>query len=95
MTVAHSPVPRPLSEERVAAELCTADDKLMATHVRGRYSSFVVPGRPFYQPHPQGTECEENASLAGFDIPTMLSKNTARMGDEGKAVRRGGAGFAV
>jgi hypothetical protein len=38
----------------------------MATHVRGRYSSFVVPGRPFCQPHPQGTECEENASLAGF-----------------------------
>jgi hypothetical protein len=80
MTVAHSPVPRPLSEERVAAELCTADDKLMATHVRGRYSSFVVPGRPFCQPHPQGTECEENASLAGFDIPTMPSKNTARIG---------------
>jgi len=52
----------------------------MATHVRGRYSSFVVPGRPFCQPHPQGTECEENASLAGFDIPTMPSKNTARIG---------------
>ena len=27
-------------------------------------------------------------SLPGFDSPTLLSKNTARMGDEGKAVRR-------
>jgi hypothetical protein len=52
----------------------------MATHLRERYSSFVVPGRPFCQPHPHGTECEENASLAGFDIPTMPSKNTARIG---------------
>jgi hypothetical protein len=26
------------------------------------------------------------ASLPGFDSPTLLSKNTARMGDEGKAV---------
>src|SRR5262249_35933232 len=33
---------------------------------------------------------------ASFDTRAMLSENTARMGDEGKAVRRGGAdGFAV
>jgi hypothetical protein len=35
MTAAHPPVPT-LSEQRVAAELRTADDKLMATQIRGR-----------------------------------------------------------
>jgi hypothetical protein len=35
------PCPQSSSEQRVAAELRSADDKLMITHVLGRYSSFV------------------------------------------------------
>ena len=33
MTAAHPPVPEIISEQRVAAELRTADDKLMTTQV--------------------------------------------------------------
>ena len=44
MTAAHPPVPEIISEQRVEAELRTADDKLMTTQI-------VVGGRPIaYEP---------------------------------------------
>jgi len=45
MTAAHPLVPKMLSEQRVAAELRTADDKLMATQVVVGNGSTSYEGR--------------------------------------------------
>ena len=42
MTAAHPPVPKIISEHRVAAELRTADDKLMTTQGSISYESDIV-----------------------------------------------------
>ena len=58
---------------------------------RRRYAALVGLGRPRC---PALTRW--GRSTARSTTRTMLSKNTARMGDEGKAVKRGSAdGFAV
>src|SRR6516164_1473753 len=51
----------------------------------GRYSSSVKLDRPSLSGRDEGEVCRIT-SLPGFDTQRMLSKNTARRGDEGKAI---------
>jgi hypothetical protein len=75
------------SEPRDRAELRTADDEMMAAHIRGRYSSPVGLG---------ALSSLSNGRVGRhYSVSTMPSENTARMGDEGKAVGPSADGFAV
>ena len=67
MTAAHPPVPEITSEQRVGAELRTADDKLMTTQI-------VVGGRPIaYEPDTADRNARTNVCFWHLADITMRS----------------------
>jgi hypothetical protein len=80
------------SDERLSNELST--DRSLSAPVRALFFSGRT-GASLYR-GTEGWDEGESAPIPGFDSPTHAVQEPARMGDEGKAARRGGAGgFAV